>query len=316
MWLAAYVAVSVLDKDLTDFAFEATSSGHVDGASASALMSAGLVAAILGWQVDAAATMTGTINPDGTVGPVSGIPQKFAAALAAGKRRLGYPVGQRLAIDAATGAEVDLVALARERGAEAVEIADIYGADRADDRARAAAAAAAGQQRDGAARRDRGSRRRAGRRLGQAGRRAARGARRRLRPRHRGAGRLPALDGRPRSRLQAAQAGDGGPGVSRHGGGVDRGVGQPRRRDRARLRRRRRRRGRDARARPPDRRAGDGDRRGARGGHAQAGDDGRPPADAVGVRRGHRWLELADVRRGAGPPHPGAPRGPARGPRR
>ena len=128
VWLAAYVAVSVLDKDLTDFAFEATSSGHVDGASASALMSAGLVAAILGWQVDAAATMTGTINPDGTVGPVSGIPQKFAAALAAGKRRLGYPVGQRLAIDAATGAEVDLVALARERGAEAVEIADIYGA--------------------------------------------------------------------------------------------------------------------------------------------------------------------------------------------
>ena len=128
VWLAAYVAVSVLDKDLTDFAFEATSSGHVDGASASALMSAGIVAAILGWPVDAAATMTGTINPDGTVGPVSGIPQKFAAALAAGKRRLGYPVGQRLAVDAATGAEVDLVALARERGAEAIEVADIYGA--------------------------------------------------------------------------------------------------------------------------------------------------------------------------------------------
>ncbi len=128
VWLAAYVAVSVLDKDLTDFSFEATSSGHVDGASASALMSAGLVAAILGWKVDAAATMTGTINPDGTVGPVSGIPQKFGAALAAGKRRLGYPVGQRLAYDAATGAEVDLVALARERGAEAIEVADIYGA--------------------------------------------------------------------------------------------------------------------------------------------------------------------------------------------
>lgn len=128
VWLAAYVAVSVLDKDLTDFLFEATSSGHVDGASASALMSAGLVAAILGWKVDAAATMTGTIYPDGTVGPVSGIPQKFGAAIAAGKRRLGYPVGQRLAYDAATGAEVDLVALAREHGAEAIEVADIYGA--------------------------------------------------------------------------------------------------------------------------------------------------------------------------------------------
>lgn len=128
VWLAAYVAVTALDKDLTDFSIEASSTGHVDGASASALMAAALVAAIVGWPLAPDATLTGTINPDGTVGPVAGIPQKFTAALAAGKRRLGYPVGQRFAVDAATGAEVDLVELARAHGGEAVEVSDLYGA--------------------------------------------------------------------------------------------------------------------------------------------------------------------------------------------
>jgi uncharacterized protein len=112
VWTASLVTADVLGKDLTDLTFTASASGRVDGASASGLMTAGYLAALLGHPVAADATMTGTINPDGTIGPVGGIPQKFEAAIAAGKKRLGYPLGLRQAIDANSGQEVDLVELA------------------------------------------------------------------------------------------------------------------------------------------------------------------------------------------------------------
>ena len=128
VWTASLVTADVLGKDLTDLTFTASASGRVDGASASGLMTAGYLAALLGHPVAADATMTGTINPDGTIGPVAGIPQKFEAAIAAGKKRLGYPLGLRQAIDANSGQEVDLVELAAARGAVAVEVADVFAA--------------------------------------------------------------------------------------------------------------------------------------------------------------------------------------------
>lgn len=127
VWISAFVAATTLGKDLTDFTFSAASSGYIDGASASGLMAGGFLATMLGDRVDPAATMTGTINPDGTIGPVGGIPEKFAGAIAAGKKRLGYPIGMRLSRTLA-GKLVDLEQLAREGGARAVEIADVYGA--------------------------------------------------------------------------------------------------------------------------------------------------------------------------------------------
>ena len=54
--------------------------------------------------------MTGIINPDGTIGPVGGIPQKFIGSIEKGKKRLGYPIGMRYAEDANSGERVDLVA--------------------------------------------------------------------------------------------------------------------------------------------------------------------------------------------------------------
>mgnify|MGYP000914706782 FL=1 len=128
VWLASFVSATVINKDLTDFKFTAEAGGHVDGASASALMTAGYLASMIGAKVDPAATMTGIINPDGTIGPVGGIPQKFLGSIEKGKKRLGYPIGMRHATDANSGARVDLVALAKEHGAEAVEVADVYAA--------------------------------------------------------------------------------------------------------------------------------------------------------------------------------------------
>jgi uncharacterized protein len=126
VWISAFLSATVLNKDLTDFRYTAEAGGFIDGPSAGALMTAGFLASLTDVEMDPAATMTGTVNPDGTVGPVGGIPQKFRASIAAGKKRLGYPMGLRYAEDLDTGRVVDLAALARDGGAEAVEIGDIY----------------------------------------------------------------------------------------------------------------------------------------------------------------------------------------------
>lgn len=128
IWVAAFVAASALGKDLTDFSFSAASGGYIDGASASGLMAAGFLATMTGAPIDPAFTMTGIINPDGTIGPVGGIPEKFEAAIAQGKTTIGYPIGLRWAPSAATGKPVDLVALAKARGARAVEVKNVYDA--------------------------------------------------------------------------------------------------------------------------------------------------------------------------------------------
>lgn len=126
VWVAAIIAAQVLGKDLTDVTFSAASGGYIDGASASGLMAGGFLAALTGTPIDPTVTMTGIINPDGTIGPVGGIPEKFLGSIAKGKRRLGYPIGMRMAKSEATGEDVDLVELAKQHGAEAVEIADVH----------------------------------------------------------------------------------------------------------------------------------------------------------------------------------------------
>jgi hypothetical protein len=128
VWMSAFVAANTLGKDLTDFTFSASSGGYIDGASASGLMTGGFLATITGAKIDEAATMTGTINPDGTIGPVSGIPEKFKGSMEKGKKRLGYPIGLRMARSAETGELVDLVQLAKDGGAEAIEIASVQDA--------------------------------------------------------------------------------------------------------------------------------------------------------------------------------------------
>jgi uncharacterized protein len=125
VWISSFISSGMLGKDLTDFKFTAENTGYIDGASAGALMTAGFLATFTGASIDAKATMTGIVNPDGTVGPVGGIPHKFAAALAAGKKRLGYPVGQQFDFDFNERTAVDIVDLVTKGGGEAVEISDI-----------------------------------------------------------------------------------------------------------------------------------------------------------------------------------------------
>ena len=103
-------------------------SEKVDGPSAGALFTVAVIAALRGDAVRPDATLTGTINPDGSIGPVDGVVQKFGAAMKAGKRWLGYPAGMRYTKDLVTGKMVDLELFAKEHGAIAEEVADLQSA--------------------------------------------------------------------------------------------------------------------------------------------------------------------------------------------
>jgi len=120
VWVSAFVAATTLGKDLTDFTFSASSSGFIDGASASGLMAGGFLASMTGVPIDPAVTMTGTIGPGG------GIPEKFLGSIEKGKKRLGFPIGMRFAKSEATGKMIDLVQLAKDHDAEAIEIANVH----------------------------------------------------------------------------------------------------------------------------------------------------------------------------------------------
>lgn len=127
LWSAAFVAASALGKDLHEVTFSALPSPPGDDAAA-ALLAGGFLATLTGEPIDPAATLAGMLNPDGTIGPVAGIPEQFLSALAHDKTRLGYPSGMRFARSQATGEEVDLVQLARGHHAEAIELANVYDA--------------------------------------------------------------------------------------------------------------------------------------------------------------------------------------------
>ncbi|MHB8879201.1 MAG: S16 family serine protease [Myxococcaceae bacterium] len=128
VWMASFLASSTLGHVLSDYEVGVSSGGFVDGPSAGGITTAALMASMLGVPVDRAATMTGTVNPDGSIGPVGGIPQKLAGAAAKGKKRFGYPVGQRFDTDLATGQLVDLKEFGASRKLEAREVKDVYDA--------------------------------------------------------------------------------------------------------------------------------------------------------------------------------------------
>lgn len=124
-WNAATVATLLLGAPLKGVRVEFDVTGRIDGPSAGALMTVGLLALLRGDKIRKDVTMTGTINPDGTVGPVGGIPFKVDGARKAKAKRMLIPVGQRNA-PLGDGSTVDVVEVGRRRGVKVSEVADIY----------------------------------------------------------------------------------------------------------------------------------------------------------------------------------------------
>lgn len=124
-WAGSVFGILAAGADPGKVAVDFTVSDQIDGPSAGAFMTVGVAAAINGDSIDPSVSMTGTINPDGSIGPVGGIPEKLQGAKAAGKRKILIPAGQRVSQSETTGAQVDAVALGEKIGVDVEEVGDV-----------------------------------------------------------------------------------------------------------------------------------------------------------------------------------------------
>ena len=126
--IAAIVATLVAGKDYSGYDYLVrleAESPVVGGPSASGATAVAILAALTGAKLPLNASMTGMIHPDGTIGPVGGIPEKLRAAARAGAKLFLVPKGQLKVEDLNTGEIVDLRVLGASLGVEVVEVGSI-----------------------------------------------------------------------------------------------------------------------------------------------------------------------------------------------
>ncbi len=139
---AALVASYTLGEDPLSYDFYyrlESNSMIIGGPSAGAAMTAATIAAMLGKEMKQDVLITGMINPDGTIGPVGGIPEKLEAAARGGAKIFLVPAGQRV-IERAVPKEVkigplimtriekekvDLAELGKKLGVKVIEVSTI-----------------------------------------------------------------------------------------------------------------------------------------------------------------------------------------------
>ncbi|HWR27512.1 MAG TPA: S16 family serine protease [Candidatus Thermoplasmatota archaeon] len=84
-----------LDPLTCDYFFVVrTASPMIGGPSAGAMMTVAVISLLENWTLDNTTVMTGMINPDGSIGPIGGIPYKIDAAHSVGATRFLIPKGQ------------------------------------------------------------------------------------------------------------------------------------------------------------------------------------------------------------------------------
>jgi len=126
-WTGVALASLFLGVDPRQYEFAIDpGAGNIDGNSAGGVTTVGVLAAILGDEIPADAAMTGGINPDGSIGPVGGIPQKIGGAAQEGMSLVLIPAVQRFDIDLNTGEPVDLVELGTSLGLDVRPVGTIY----------------------------------------------------------------------------------------------------------------------------------------------------------------------------------------------
>ena len=128
MWNVAVVSTIIAGR-APNMEFSVAIPGRVDGPSAGAVLTVGVLSSMRGDDLIENTVMTGTIQPDGTVGPVGGVPEKLKGASEAGAKRAAIPLGLRNTTNSA-GENVDVISMGRDLGLEVVEVADVYEAYR------------------------------------------------------------------------------------------------------------------------------------------------------------------------------------------
>ena len=140
--VAALVAASLAGVNYYDYDYYVVMESEsmvVGGPSASALMAVGFLALILNKTVYTNVSMTGMVNPDGTIGPVGGLKGKLEAVAKAGFKVFLIPIGERIVLvpnvtikkypwgvyKSVSYVKIDLVKYGKELGVEVVEVASI-----------------------------------------------------------------------------------------------------------------------------------------------------------------------------------------------
>lgn len=125
-WEAVVLGSILSGVDPADYEFSFSVGGRIDGPSAGGLMTIGVLAGLRGDTPREDATMTGIINPDGTIGPVGGIPHKIEGAAKKGKKLVLVPVGQRYSFDYNKKQSVDVIEVGKTLGIQVREVNNIY----------------------------------------------------------------------------------------------------------------------------------------------------------------------------------------------
>ncbi|AIJ05160.1 serine protease-like protein [Methanocaldococcus bathoardescens] len=125
--IAAKVAGEITGKDMNKYntyIIVRSDVPVVGGPSAGATMTIGIICELMNWSLNKHVMMTGTINPDGSIGPVGGILEKIEAAKKANCTIMLIPKGQRF-IDV-DGNKVDAVEFGKKLGIKVIEVGSIY----------------------------------------------------------------------------------------------------------------------------------------------------------------------------------------------
>ncbi|MEM4225028.1 MAG: S16 family serine protease [Desulfurococcaceae archaeon] len=140
--IAAYIASLVAGVDFYDYDYYVLVESKVPlvgGPSAGALMTIGLASLLLNTELYGNVTITGMINPDGTIGPVGGLKEKLEAVASSGFKVFLIPRGQRtytypvyterrigrVVIREVTYRSIDLVEYGKSLGVEVLGVGDI-----------------------------------------------------------------------------------------------------------------------------------------------------------------------------------------------
>jgi len=121
LWQAAFAATQATGTSVLDFEFSLKVKGSGAGAGAGLLTASTLTALIRNKKLLPNTTLAGTINPDGTSGPVGGLLGALRGAAAEGVRRFGFPLGSRQQLDD-RGETIDLLAEGQLLGVEVREL--------------------------------------------------------------------------------------------------------------------------------------------------------------------------------------------------
>ncbi|WP_188596863.1 S16 family serine protease [Thermocladium modestius] len=126
--MAAIMAASMADIPFTKYDFLVNSSSNtleIGGPSASGYMTVGIFSLLDNRTLNSSVTMTGMIMPDGTIGPVGGIPDKIRAAASMGYKVVLVPYGQQI-YTSPTSAPVNLISLGKELGVTVIPVSTVY----------------------------------------------------------------------------------------------------------------------------------------------------------------------------------------------